>query len=559
MAPDLILTGAKIWTGLGCPIGDGHPTSIAVTGGRITGIGPESRTTATASDTTTVIDVGGRRVVPGLVDSHLHAVRAGWSYLDELDWTEVRSIGEALDTVRRAASEREPGTWITVLGGWHPAQLAERRMPTKEELDAAAPRHPVFVHPLYGHDDHGVLNAEALNTLGWTGRCADPGGGVLHRSDDGTPDGRLAGLGAYQHINRVALTPGPERSEASTRAFFSRLAALGLTGVIDAGGLGMGPDRYHPIRAVWRAGDLPIRVRLNLGALTPGSEAEEIAAWQSFLDPAVGDDLLSVLGLGEVMHFGCHDWEGMDPFEITDEAYEEFAAMARQAARRGWPMTVHAILDSSIGRILDAIERVDAETPVRDLRWSLCHAECIGPKDLARVRDLGLALALQGRLVHKARVAAERWGEEAVRNGPPLGDIADLGIPFGAGTDGTRSASYNPWRTLRWFVTGRPQDGGPARAERHRLGREAALDAYTRGSAWLSFEEDRRGVLAPGACADLAVLSADYFTVAADDLPAITSDLTVVDGRVVHAAGDLRDVPVQRHDPRPGPRRRTDQ
>lgn len=550
-APDLVLTGAKIWTGLGCPVGDGHPTSVAIANGRVTEIGPQDA--IAVADSTVVIDVGGRRVVPGLVDSHIHAVRAGWSYLDELDWTEVYSIRHALETVRGAAAERAPGTWITTLGGWHPTQFTERRMPTRAELDAAAPRHPVFVHPLYGHDDHGVLNSAGLEALGWVGRCADPDGGVLHRLDDGSPDGRLAGLAAYQHINRVALTPDPARSRASTRAYFARLAELGLTGVIDAGGLGMGPDKYHAIRAVWRAGELPLRVRLNLGALTPGAEAREVADWQSYLAPALGDDLLSVLGVGEVMHFGCHDWEGMVPFAIEDGPLGEFVAMARDTALRGWPMTVHAILESSITRILDAIERVAAEIPVRDLRWSLCHAECINQKDLARVRDLGLGLALQGRLGHKAGVCADRWGEEAVRNGPPLGDIVDLGIPFGGGTDATRAASYNPWRSLWWFVTGRSQDGGPERAERHRLDRARALDAYTRGSTWLSFEDDRRGILKPGAYADLAVLSADYFTVADDDIPAITSDLTIVDGRVVHSTGGLRGIPARAHAPRPGP------
>jgi hypothetical protein len=292
---------------------------------------------------------------------------------------------------------------------------------------------------------------------------------------------------------------------------------------------------------------------MNLGAATSGAEAQEVAGWRSYLAPGMGDDMLSVLGLGEIMHLGCHDWEGMTPFGISGEAYDAFVAMARTAALERWPMTVHAILDSSITRILDAIEEVAAETPVSDLRWSLCHAECISPGNLRRVADLGLGLALQSRLVHKAGVCAGRWGDDVVRNGPPLGDITALGIPFGAGTDATRGASYNPWRALWWFITGRSLDGGPRRNERHRLDRAAALDAYTRGSAWLSFEDERRGVLAPGMDADLAVLSADYFTVPEDQIPSITSDLTIVGGRVVHASGAFPGIDVTRHDRRPAP------
>jgi predicted amidohydrolase YtcJ len=259
----------------------------------------------------------------------------------------------------------------------------------------------------------------------------------------------------------------------------------------------------------------------------------------------MGDDLLSVLGLGEVVHFGCHDWVGMTPLVIGDSAVAEFTAIARDAAQRRWPLTVHAILDSSITAILDAISEVAAKDPVADLRWSLCHAECISRANLMRVRDLGLGLAVQSRLAQKAAVCAARWGEDAVRNGPPLADIAALGIPFGAGTDSTRDASYNPWQALQWFVTGQAYDGGPRRSARHRLDRQAALNAYTRSSAWFSFEEDRRGTLAPGAYADIAVLSADYFAVPDDEIGSTIADLTIVGGRVVHAAGLFADLEVR--------------
>ncbi len=546
-APDLLITGGPVWTGIGCPAGAGAPTAVAVSGGLVTGVGPADQLAALADSQTTTIDVSGRRVVPGLIDSHMHAVRAGLTYSDELDWTQVRSVADALEMVRAAAAASPAGSWITALGGWHAGQFAERRMPEHAELDDVAPGHPVFIHPVYGNDDHGVLNTAALDAMGWTGRCADPAGAVLHRRADGTPDGRLSGVGGYQQVSAVALRPTPAAAQASTRAFLSRLAALGLTGVVDAGGLGMLPDRYQAVWAVWRAGNLPIRLRLNLGAATRGAEPAEIAAWQHYLTPGMGDDMLSVLGLGEVVHFGCHDWVGMTPLDITDAAFAEFTAIARQAALQRWPLTVHAILDSSVTRILDAIEKVAADLPIADLRWSLCHAECASEASLRRVRDLGLGLAVQSRLGQKATDCAVRWGEDAVRNGPPLADIVALGIPFGAGTDSTRDASYNPWQALTWFVTGLPYDGrGPRRAERHRLDRATALDAYTRGSAWFSFEDDRRGTLVAGCYADLAVLSDDYFAVPDDEIAGISADLTVVGGRVVHAARPFAGLAVQR-------------
>jgi predicted amidohydrolase YtcJ len=267
---DLLIVGGPVWTGLGCPVGQDAPTAVAVSGGLIADVGSESELHRLADDATVTIDVAGRRVIPGLIDSHVHAVRAGLTYLDELDWTEVRSVTAALGTLRDAAALRSAGTWLTALGGWQPGQFTEKRMPELSELDGAAPNHPAFVHPVYGHDDYGVLNSAALRALGWTGRCADPDGGVLHRRADGTPDGRLSGVGAYQQVSQLALRPSPARAEASTRAFLGRLAALGLTGVVDAGGLGMLPDRYGAIWSVWRAGELPVRVRPNPRRSAPG-------------------------------------------------------------------------------------------------------------------------------------------------------------------------------------------------------------------------------------------------------------------------------------------------
>lgn len=551
---DLVLVGGRVWTDRSCAVlGRGVPTALAVTDGRIQAVGSDSALTPYVGGRTRVIDLKGRRVVPGLVDSHLHAVRAGWSYLAELDWTRIDSVSAALQSIALAAEERVSGKWITALGGWHPTQFWERRMPQRAELDIVAPGHPVFVHPVYGFGDHGVLNTAALQALGWTGRCPDPPGGTLHRLSDGTPDGRLAGVFAYQTVVAQALQPTADEAEASTRAFFSRLAGLGLTGVVDAGGLGMVPEKYSAVRAVWRRGELPLRVRMFVGAVTAGRESEEISEWQRYLAPALGDDLLSVLGVGEALHYGCHDWEGMAPFEVSQQSREELTETLLRSARGGWPLTIHAILDSSVTLVLDAIESVARQVPIEGLRWSLCHAECASMSNLQRIRELGLGLTVQSRVSHKGAVCADRWGADLFRHAPPLGEIAELGIPFGAGTDGTRAASYNPWRALWWFVTGRCQDGGPRRDERHRLDRVTALDAYTRGSTWFSFEDDRRGRLVEGFDADLSVLSADYFTVAEDDIPSITSELTLVAGRVVHAGDDFAGLPIELHLSRPAP------
>lgn len=528
------LINGRIWLGGDAPDRADECTALALHGGRVVAVGDAASIAGKAGPSASRIDLGGRRVIPGLIDSHIHALRGGLTYLDELDWTMYRDLDHAINSVRLAASSRPTGEWITALGGWHPTQFSQNRMPTMTDLDRVAPQHPVFVHPLYGHDDFGVLNSKALEALGWVERCADPEGGHLHRDDDGRPDGRLSGLAAYQHINRVIIAPPLPRAIDSTVAFLERLASLGITGIIDAAGLGMRPDRYHAVRAARAQGRLPIRVRLNLCATTDGGEEGELAAWREFLDPGFGDEWLSVLGLGELLVFGAHDWEGMAPFEVSEEAYRQLVEVFRAGARSGWPHTVHAILDSSISRILDALEEVNREIPISPLRWNICHAECLTKRNVARVAALGIGVAIQSRLMHKAAVCADRWGEDFVVNGPPIGDLVRAGVPIGAGTDSTRGASYNPWHALTWLITGVPIDGGPHRGAEHLLTRAAALNAYSRGSAWFSFEDDDRGHLNPGARADLAVLSQDIFEVDAADIPGLTSDMTMCGGYVVH-------------------------
>lgn len=543
---DLVLHNGRVWTGRPDEDAAGF-TAIALRGDRVLAVGSDAEVVSAAGPGSELIDLGGRRVVPGLIDSHLHAIRAGLTYNDELDWGPVRTLAEALSTVGRAVAGRPAGSWITVCGGWHPSQLDVARMPSRAELDELAPEHPVFVHPLYARADVAVLNTAALKALGWSDGMADPPGGVLHRAEDGRLTGTLTGVGLYQRVNAVAHQPSREQEDASTRAFFGRLAALGLTGVVDAGGMGMAPEKYRAVYDVWRRGELPIRVRSLHGAVTPGQELAELAGWQRYLHPGAGDGILAVLGLGEVVHYGCHDWEAMEPFEIAEPSWRELVQVAERCAADGWPLTVHAILDESVSRVLDAFELVDRTHPIGPLRFSLCHVECIGEANLERVRRLGVGLAVQGRMAQKSVPAAAAWGAEMLRHAPPFGHIRRLGIPFGAGTDGTRSASYNPWLVLWWMVTGQVADGGPARAAEHRLSRADALRAYTTGSAWFSFEEDRRGRLVPGMLADLAVLSDDVFTVEEDAIPALTAELTVVDGRIVHAANDFGKLPRQRH------------
>jgi predicted amidohydrolase YtcJ len=506
--------------------------AVLIRGERIAAVGELAQLRSLGGTGVREIDAGGRRVVPGLIDSHAHVLRAGLTWERELRWSGVTTLARALELVSERARELAPGEWIPVIGGWHPDQFAEGRGPTRAELDLAAPEHPCYVQTLY---DEALLNGLALAAAGFTAAdSADPPAGTVERDADGVPTGVVRGQGAFRHCIALMGPAGRDAQALSIRAMLRELAALGLTGALDPGGMRVLPETYQPLYDVWRAGDLSMRLRLFLGAGLPGDERRQLEDWLRFMPRGFGDDILRITGIGEIIVFRCWDGDGTAPFEVDADSFREFTEISALAAAGGWPMHVHAIRDDSAGAIIDAWEEVDRSHPIGGLRFCLAHAEAISERNLKRARALGLGLALQDRMLMRAAKSVVAWSAEAVEQSPPLRRMIEMGFPIGAGTDATVVSSINPWLSLWWMVSGHTF-GGPRRAAEHRLTREVALDLYTRGSAWFSSEEHLRGRLEPGQWADLAVLDGDYFGVEEDAIPQLRSDLTLVGGRVVHA------------------------
>lgn len=529
---DEIYVNGRIWPGDGSA-----PTALAVAGGRVVATSDDTTIRDLAGPATRVTDLCGRRVVPGLIDGHMHATRAGATWDGELHWTGVPDVATALATIEAAAAERPPGEWIRAIGGWHSCQFADAREPTMAELDAVAPDHPVYLQALY---EVAVLNSAAIRATGLDRLAGDPPGGRVERDPvTGAPTGRVHGMGAFTHCLGAIPPPGHGEQRRSTAAMMADLHASGLTGIVDPGGFGMGPERYDALFDLWRRDELTMRMRLFVSAVDPGREQDQLDGWLRHARSRFGDPLLQVTGVGEVVHFGCHDFEGLDDFAISAESAAALHAISAATAERGWPMNIHAVLDSSIDVILDCWEAVDARIPLRDLRFSLSHADRISTRNLRRLHALGAGVVVDDHQVFKAAASATAWGADAMAQSPPLADILATHVPLAAGTDASRASSYNPWLALWWLVAGCSLDGVRRRSGPHLLSRARALRAYTAGSAWLSFEESDRGHLLPGARADLTVLSDDYFTVPVDEIPLIRSDLTVVGGRVVHTTGAI--------------------
>lgn len=527
--PDLILRN-----GLVAPE-DPRPTSVAVRAGTILAIGPDAEVAELAGRVTATIDVARRRIVPGLIDSHAHVLRGGITWERELHWAEVRSLEAGLDAIAARAATTPADGWVPVIGGWHPGQFDEGRGPTRADLDGVAPNHPCVVQKLY---DDAVLNTPALARCGLLDGSA-PDGVEVERDADGRPTGRLVGFPALRFVAAQMGAPTQAEQRRSLLAFADHLASFGITGAIDPGGLGFGFDQYAPLFDVWRADELDLRLRLFLSATRAGDELAEIDELTRYVPRDFGDDLLRITGIGELVVAGCHDMEGLTPREFDRESRQRMLEVSQLLASRGWPMHVHTILDTSIAAILDGWEEVDRRHPVGPLGFTLAHVEDMSATSLARARRLGLGLAVQNRLMLRAGDTAHVWGTGRVERSPPLRDFVDAGLAIGAGTDGTRVTPINPWRSLWWFVSGRALEGGPRRVPEHRLDRALALALYTRGSAALSGEANRRGSLTAGQAADLCVLDRDYYAVPEHEIAEIRSALTLVGGRPTHMTADV--------------------
>jgi predicted amidohydrolase YtcJ len=536
MAAETVFLGGRVWPGAGPAVG-AEPTALAEERGRVTALGSDEDMRELIGPGTTVIDLRGRRVIPGLIDGHMHAARAGLTWTSELHWDGIPDVDSALASISAAAERAAPGEWIRAVGGWHPCQFVQARLPSRDELDKAGGDHPVYVQALY---EVAVLNSAAIRATGLDKVTGDLAGGRIERDpDSGEPTGRVHGMGAFAFVLAAAGTPGRDVQRRSTASMVADLHASGLTGIVDPGGFSMVPESYDPLYDLWRAGDLTMRMRLFLSAAHRGQEYDEVDAWLRHAQTRFGDEMLQVTGAGEVVHFGCHDFEGQESFTVSDESAAELLRIARRVAERGWPLHIHAVLDSSAGRILDCWESVNSEIPIAGLRFSIAHADRISPRNLSRLQALGAGVVLDDRQVFKAATSAAAWGEDVMDQVPPVGDIIFAGIPVAASTDSTRASSYSPWLALWWLTTGTSLDGVRRRGPGQVATRAQALEWYTAGSAWLSFEEADRGHLRPGARADLAVLSEDYFTVPDERICEICSELTVVGGCVVHSSGIL--------------------
>jgi predicted amidohydrolase YtcJ len=427
-----------------------------------------------------------------------------------------------------------------VVGGFTEHQFAEKRLPTLEEINQAAPDTPVFILHLY---DRALLNAAALRVIGYSKDTKDPPGGIIERDAQGNPTGLLI-ASPNAGILYSTLAKGPklpvEYQLNSTRHFMRDLNRLCVTSVIDAGGGYQNyPEDYEVIDRLHKDGQLTLRIAYNLFTQKPKEEKEDFLRWTSQSRYQQGDDYFRLNGAGEMLVYSAADFEDfkVERPDMPPEMEGELESVVRILAQNRWPWRLHATYDETISRSLDVFEKVNAEIPFQGLHWFFDHAETISDKSIDRIAKLGGGVAVQHRMAYQGEYFVERYGNEAAEHTPPIKRIMDAGVKISAGTDATRVASYDPWVSIAWLVTGKTVGGLRLYPERNCLDRETALRMWTENTTWFSNEEAKKGNIKVGQLADLAVLDRDYFEVPADDIRHLQSVLTIVDGKPVYGAG----------------------
>jgi predicted amidohydrolase YtcJ len=509
--------------------------ALAIRDGRILATGSNEDMRKRADQNTKVIDLGGRTVTPGLIDSHIHALRAGLTYSVELSWIGVPSLAKGLDLIREAARTSRPGTWIKIGGGWTELQFPEKRGPTVDELAAAAPDFPVYVQRLY---NTAWITPAGIKAMGLTPETQIPTG-KAEKDAAGNLTGVFTGSNAAFNF-LAAKIPAPtfQQQVEGTKKYFKELNRLGMTGVHDVIGGGMSPVHYRPSQVVWKNKELTIRVAFRYQTQQRGTELQTFQDYVKFTPQGFGDDMMRFVGLGESITPAMFDGSTVGLiFNPTDKDKDDYYKVVRWAAEQGLSIHQHASTNNSASMILDIYERVNKEIPITNLRWQITHIEDATDQTLQRMKALNMGWSVQDRLLYAGHIFLKVLGPDAARRAPPIKTGLKMGLMTAAGTDSDQVAPYNPFVSLRWLLDGRAIDGTQLRGPEETPTREEALRMYTLNAAWFSFDDDKRGSLEVGKLADLAVLSGDYLTVPVEKVGELHSVLTLLGGKPVYAEG----------------------
>ncbi|MDE2784647.1 MAG: amidohydrolase [Gemmatimonadota bacterium] len=509
----------------------GTVAALAIRGGRVVAAGPDDEIVRHRATGTVVIDLGGRAVVPGLTDNHFHALGGG----PGVDLSGARSMAEVLGAISARAADTEPGGLVVTNSNWHEGQLAEQRLPLRDDLDRAVPAHAVVV-VRGGHEF--ILNSAALERFGIGEDAVSPPGGRIGRYGDGRLNGELVDRAK----DPVRLPAAEEEGDPAER-LLGQLAAMSALGVTSLRIPGGSPQQFALYRQLAEEDRLPVRIEFlfRVRGVAPEDVRTTVESWGAA--PGFSTGLLSVGGVKLGVDGGFEGGWMREPYEepwgrggtffgLQTMPTDVFHGVVRELNDLGRRVATHAVGDAAIDLVLDAYEEADARRPIGERRWTIEHGFIPAPDQFERMRRLGLTVTAQHHLYVAAPSLVDYWGAARAALTTPVGLYVAERVPVSLGTD-SPVIPHNPWHVLYHFTTRGTISAGTMGAE-YAVTREQALRLMTLGYAYQVFAESERGTLAPGMAADLAVLSDDYMAVAEDRMGDIVAVVTVVDGRIVH-------------------------
>jgi hypothetical protein len=510
--------------------------AIAIRGDRVAAVGSTAEVTALRNDRTRVIDLKGKTVVPGLVDGHLHF--AGLAERGQsLDLSDTAGEAEAAAVVRRAVARTTPGEWITG-SDWHTGNWGRDVWPTRQSLDEAASNNPVLLGGMHGHASWA--NTKALEAAGIDDRTPDPLGGKVLRDASGRATGIFIENAQALVLDKVGSGSSRTLQDLQARVRKSVQLALsyGFTGAHD---MGTTLETVEAYKALIAEGGFPFRIVAYPRVVNAGPRLDEILAAGRYLDPG---HRLVVRGVKVPIDgaLGARGAALMAPYEdepanigVIRVPYDQLYFIVEKALKAGFTAAIHAIGDRGNQMALDAVEQALGRVPVHDHRIRIEHAQVLRPQDVPRFGRLGVLASMQwmhGTL--DMPWAKKRVGAERIKTSYAWRTLLNAGARLVGGSDeGART--FSPFMGIHAAVTRQDAKGWPDGGWRahERLTREEALRSYTLDAAYVSFQEDLLGSIAPGKLADLTVLSQDIMTIPAPDILTTEAMMTIVGGRIV--------------------------
>ena len=553
---DTILHNGRVLTVDGS---DSVHQALAGRGEEVMAVGNDGDVMALAGRDTSVIDLQGRTVIPGIIDIHAHMDREGLKRIPpSLDG--ARSIDEVLAAVRHEVAQKRPGEWVVTMPIGEPPNyadvpeyLAEGRFPTRWELDRVSPGNPVYIRGIWTPwnvpPSVSVANSAALHLAGVDRHTKEPDSSVtIDRDASGEPTGILTDYGQFPSVEFTLMKIVPrfthtQRVEA-LRESIRLYNSVGTTGTYE--GHGVAPEVLRAYKQLWEGGEMTVRCHLvsNPAWSSTGQATREMERWSHSASGAgFGDAMLQVTGCyidyrgsryaarARSAELPFTGWAGFVPGYNPPGRFRE---LVRLAAR--YDLRVNTIVRHTLDEVLEVFEEIHEEVPIQRRRWVIQHILHTDTEQLRRIRKLGLLIEtipltelwLRGNsFVDEPRLHASGVSHRSYLN---------EGVRFGFGTD---NKPYNPFATLWSAVARSERRTGKVLGPDQRLSRLEALRAFTLGGAYFCFAEDRRGSLEPGKLADLAVLSEGLLTMPEDRIPELHSLLTMVGGSIVHRTGDL--------------------